>query len=73
LKINTEISHRPMSKLKTVRKFNKYTITDFINKLSEESWDGVLNSEDINGMFNSFLNDYLRIYNLSFPPQTVKV
>jgi exonuclease III len=73
LKINTEISHRPMSKLKTVRKFNKYTITDFINKLSEESWDGVFNSEDINGMFNSFLNDYLRIYNSSFPPQTVKV
>jgi hypothetical protein len=60
LKINTKISHRPI-------------ITDFINKLSEESWDGVFNSEDINDMFNSFLNDYLRIFNSSFPLQTVKV
>jgi len=67
LQINTKTSHRPMSKQKTVRKFNKYTITDFINKLSEELWDGVFNSEDINDMFNSFLNDYLRSFNSSFP------
>ena len=73
LKINTKTSHRPMSKQKTVRKFNNYTITDFINKLSEESWDGVFNSEDINDMFNSFLNDYLRCFNSSFPLQTVRV
>jgi len=73
LKINTKTSHRPTSKLRTVRKFNKYTITDLINKLSEESWDGVFNSEDINDMCNSLLNDYLRIFHSSFPIQTVTV
>ena len=62
-----------MSKLKTARKFNNCTISDFINKLSNESWDMVFNSEDIYYMFNSFLNDYLRIFNSSFPLQTVMV
>ena len=62
-----------MSKLKTIRKFNNCAIADFINKLSNESWDMVFNSEDINNMFNSFLNNYLRIFNSSFPLQTVVV
>ena len=46
--------------LKTIRKINKFTISDFIDKLSCESWDSIFNSEDINAMFNSFLNIYLR-------------
>ena len=71
LTIKTKVTYKPVSKLKTVRKFNNCTISDFINKLSNESWDMVFNSEDINNMFNSFLNDYLRIFNLSFPLQTV--
>jgi hypothetical protein len=73
LTINTEASYIHMSKLKTVKKFNKYSTTGFINKLSKESWDKVFNSEDINGMFISFLNDYLRILNSSLPLQTVNV
>jgi hypothetical protein len=73
LTTKTKVSYRPRSNSKTVRKFNNYTITDFINKLSNESWDGVFNNEDINDMFNSFLNDYLRIFNSSFPLQTVTV
>ena len=46
---------------------------EFINKLSNESWDNVFNTEDINEMFNSFLNDYLMIFNSCFPPQTKAV
>jgi hypothetical protein len=54
-------------KVKIVRKINKYTMLDFIYKLSNGSWDSVFNSGDANLMFNSFLNTYLRIFYSSFP------
>ena len=67
LMISTDYSHVPLYKLKTTRKFNKHTISDFLNKLSCESWNTIFNSEDVNGMFNSFLNIYLRYFYSSFP------
>jgi hypothetical protein len=70
LTIKTKVSYRPGGKLQTFRKFNDYTISNFINTLSNESWDMVFNSEDINDMFNSFLNAYIRIFNSSLPLQT---
>jgi hypothetical protein len=73
LTISTNVSYIPVQKLRTVRKFNNVAISDFINKLSNESWDTVFNNEDVNDMFNSFLNDYLRIFNSSFPLQTVMI
>jgi len=39
LTIETKVSYRPGSQLQTFRKFNDYAIYDFINKLSNESWD----------------------------------
>jgi hypothetical protein len=50
-------------------------ISDLINKLSNESWDTVFNDDDddVNDMFSSFLSDYLRIFNSSFPLQTVMI
>jgi hypothetical protein len=60
-----------MIHVETVRKFKNYLIPEFINKLSNESWDNVFSNEDVNEMFNSFLNDYLRIFNSCFPLQTV--
>ena len=56
LKISTEYTLVPIHKFKTVRKINKYTISDFIAKLSCESWDTIFNSEDVNTVFSSFLN-----------------
>ena len=38
LMISTDYSHMPIHKSKTIRKINKYMISDFINKLSDESW-----------------------------------
>jgi hypothetical protein len=73
LTIRTKVSYIPVRKLKTVRKLNNYTISDFINKFINESWDMVFNSEGVNYMFNSFLNEYLRIFNSSFPLQTVMI
>jgi hypothetical protein len=70
LTIRQTIFHNPGRNTLTVRKFNNYLIPEFINKLSNETWDSVFNSEDVNEIFNSFLNDYLRIFNSCFPLQT---
>ena len=71
LTINTDYSFVPTHRSKTVTKINKYTISDFIDKLGCKSWDAIFNSEDINAVFNSFLNIYLRIFYSSFPPKKV--
>jgi len=50
LMISTDYFHISIQKSKTVRKINKYMISDFINKLSKESWDTIFNSDDVNAM-----------------------
>jgi hypothetical protein len=49
------------------RKINKYTITYFQLKLSHETWEQVFDENDVNKIFNSFPNIFLRIYYSSFP------
>jgi len=49
-----------------IRTFNKNAITEFQLQLSWESWNKVFSSNDVNLMFNSFLNIYLRYYHSSF-------
>ena len=71
LMVSTDHSHVPLNKFQTIRKINKYTISDFLDKLSCESWDTIFSSEDIDDMFNSFLNIYLRIFYFSFPLKKV--
>ena len=66
LTINVPIQIHP-NKPKFARKINKYTILDFIYNLSNESWEEVFKATDINLMFNSFLNLYLRIIYSCFP------
>ena len=46
----------------TVRKVDQHTISNFIDKLSKESWDSTFNNTDVNLMFNSLLNTFLRIF-----------
>jgi hypothetical protein len=58
-------------RINIVRKVNKYTISDFLYKLSNESWEGTFNIDDVNLMFNSFLNTYLKIFYSSLPPVRV--
>jgi hypothetical protein len=50
-----------------VRKINKDTLTDFHFKLSFETWEPVFGGKDVNEIFNTFLNTFLRIYYSSFP------
>ena len=73
LTIRYKTFHDPGRNLLTIRKFDTYLIPEFINKLSNELWDNVFNKEDTNEMFNSFLNDYVRIFNSCFALQTVTV
>jgi len=60
-------------RLKTIRKVDKHTINEFIYALSNESWDNVFNNNDVNVMFNSFLNTFLRIFHSSFPLIRTKI
>jgi hypothetical protein len=72
LAISTCAPQVQSQKFKTIKKINKYTISDILTKLSYESWDTIFNSDDENIMFNSFLSIYLRIFYSSFPSQKVK-
>ena len=49
------------------RNINQYTITDFLLKLSHETWTSVFEGDDVNTAFNTFLNIFLRYYYSSFP------
>ena len=46
---------------------DQQTISDFTLTLSNESWSNIFNADDVNLMYNSFLNTYLRIFYASFP------
>jgi hypothetical protein len=49
------------------RNINQYTIADFLLKLSYETWDSVFEGNNVNIIFNSFLNIFLQHYYSSFP------
>ncbi|PNF21509.1 hypothetical protein B7P43_G13548 [Cryptotermes secundus] len=49
------------------RQINRMNIENFNFKLSYETWDDVFTDGDVDNMFNSFLNTYLRVFNGSFP------
>jgi hypothetical protein len=53
--------------IKIIRKIDTYSVLDFQYKLSFETWNSVFGDNDVNTMFNSFLNIYLRIFYSSFP------
>jgi hypothetical protein len=50
-----------------IRDINKDTVSDFQFLLSWEQWEDIFVNVDVNNMFNSFLNTYLRCFQASFP------
>jgi hypothetical protein len=53
-----------------IRNINKYSIEEFKIRLSYESWDSIFsnnNNMDVDSLFHTFLNNYLRIVYTSFP------
>jgi len=58
----------------TIRNTNNYSIEEFKTRLSYESWDSVFGYNgniDVDILFNSFLNNYLRIFYTSFPSRKI--
>jgi len=51
----------------TKRLINEFTISEFKLNLSYESWDAFFTEDNVDSIFNSFLNTYLRIFYHSFP------
>jgi hypothetical protein len=49
------------------RNINKYTVAEFKHRLSYETCDLVFESDEVNTIFNAFLNIYLRTFYSSFP------
>jgi hypothetical protein len=53
-------------KFMSIRMITEPTINDFLLKLNYETWDAVFSTENVNGMFNSFLDSYLKLFTLAF-------
>jgi len=53
---------------KTIRKIDFNSINEFKDKLSSELWQNVFeNVNDVDTIFNAFLNTYLQIFYSCFP------
>ena len=63
----------PTKHFKVIRTFDENSLNDFLNKLSYEMWDTTFSSEDINTMFNAFLDTYLKILYSSFPKKVIQL
>jgi hypothetical protein len=72
IEINDIASQCGSQQYQTVRKIDKYTVADFVTKLSYETWDTVFDSSDTDSKFNCFLNTRLKIFYSSFPLMRVK-
>jgi len=58
-----------ISKTQSIRKFNKFSKSQFAINLSNENCDNVFIKNGVNTIFNIFLTTYLRIFKFSFPLQ----
>ena len=58
-------SHTQKSML--LRKTKESKINDFLMTLSYETWDNIFSTDDVNKMFNSFLDCYLKFLYSYFP------
>jgi hypothetical protein len=54
----------PSKSIKSIHntKFDNNSITDFQLQLSYEQWDNVFGNNNVNEIFNNFLNTYVRCY-----------
>ena len=66
---------RPHTKKKCmlIRKTKESTINHFLIKLIYETWDTIFSTDDVNKMFNSFLDTYLKFFYSIFPLNRVHI
>jgi len=60
-----------INKTQSKKKFNKFSVSQFAVNLCYENWGNVFIEEDVNTVFNNFLNTHLRNCNCSFPLQKI--
>ena len=63
----------PPKKCVLITKINEHAINDFLNKLSYETCDTTFYTDDVNKIFNSFLDSYLKIFYSSFQLKRVYI
>ena len=63
----------PLNKYMLIRSIDDHRINDFLTKISYENWETVFSTDDVNIMFNSFLNTYLKTFYSSFPLKRVHI
>jgi len=69
--INNITLDKHINQAQSIRKFNKFSISQFAVNLSYKNRDNVFKEGDVNTISNNFLNTYLRSFNFSFPLQKI--
>ena len=69
--LHSNIPRPPSKNYRLIRNINDHTINDFLTKLSCETWDTVFSTDDVNIIFNSSVDTYLKIFYSSFPLKRV--
>jgi hypothetical protein len=50
----------------TIGNIHKYSVEDFKSRLSYKSWNSTIGNNGVDYSFNTFLNNYLKIFYTSF-------
>jgi hypothetical protein len=61
------------TKIIVKRQFPNHSVKEFINLLSQESWDEVVNYSDVNAALKAFLDIFLHCFNIAFPYKKVQL
>ena len=56
---------------KYVKTRTEHTITLLIENVSEESWESVLNSKEVNAAYNEYIKIFTKLYDTCCPVKTV--
>ena len=50
-----------------IKKMNEDTMASFSNELSQQTWEHVLKTDDVNQTYDSFVHIFMDIFNKTFP------
>ena len=62
----------PKQTISLTRKIDDDKTRNFVHQLSYENWENVF-MEDVNIIYNNFVNTYVRIFNTNFPLVEIKI
>jgi hypothetical protein len=61
------------SSVHLIRKFSKSSMNEFVIQLSFETWNDVFTDQDVDTIFSSFVNIFLRIFYSNFPKKKKQI